>query len=161
MEKIICKSCGNETPGILSQCTHCGEDISADESMFWVEEPKERNVLASIYLWGLTILYGILTAAYFVTLFTEIGMLSRYEPMWSRFVGFIVSGATAAGFILLLRWMKAGYVLLMVLLVISLISCVIIRAEAVSIIAVLVGMGILNLVVYSKKNGKSLYSQLS
>lgn len=50
--------------------------------------------------------------AYFATIFTSKGLWSAYDPMYTRIYGFASSAILFFGYLILLRWKKMGFYIL-------------------------------------------------
>lgn len=163
-EMVLCPYCGKETPGNTTICQHCGGEFTlegTDGSSFYMEGVKDRNGFVGFYLWLGFILNTLMGLAYFATLFTRVGMMSAYEPMWSRFLGTLISCCTATGFWLLLKYKKVGFFLILGTATLTiLVNLGSVGATGASF-APLVLLGVLFAVLQIKKDGESCWSQLS
>ena len=112
VEMVLCPYCGKETPGNQTICKHCGGEFTIAESDGYsgqLEEIKERNGFVGFYLWLCLILNSLLCFVFFLTMFLPFCMFSAYDPMWSRIAGTVLTGCTAAGFWLLLKYKKIRF----------------------------------------------------
>ena len=162
-ELVICPYCGKETSGTQTTCQHCGGEFTlggADGSTAYLEDIKSRNGFVGFYLWLCFVINAIICFAYFITLFTDIGMTSAYEPMSSRFLGTFLSGCTAAGLWLLLKYKKLGFYLLIAAAILTVIININMGYLGISVVTPIVSIALLFSILQIKKDGKSCWSQL-
>lgn len=164
MEYVKCPSCGNETPGVLTRCKHCGEQLPKKQDFASPEvyQIKSRAGFTTFYLWLGIVLNSLMGIAYFVTIFTRIGLWSTYDPMYTRIYGFISSAILFYGYLSLMRWNKSGFYILILMAGISQIMNLVAGGTlSFSTFFPLFSVLILYAVLQIRKNGKSCWEQLS
>lgn len=164
MEFVKCPFCGKETPSALSQCKHCGESVTQNnvfESTLDIEA-KKRAGFTTFYLWLGLIVNTLMGVAYFATIFTRKGLWTASDPMYTRIYGFVSSVILFYGYLSLMRWNKSGFVILMVMAGVNLITNLTSGAPiSFATFFPCVSALILFAVLQIRKNGKSCWEQLS
>lgn len=161
MEYIKCPNCGGDTPSILSRCRNCGERIVKSQTALNVvkDSPKDRNGIVTFWLWLCIIVNSLLTIFWFCFLFSSVGLWSATpEPMSIRITTFICSILLTTGYIMLLKWLKSGFFLL---LGVGVVESILSGLTLAVIFAKMFPLLILYLVLQCSKNGKSCWELLS
>ena len=164
MEYVKCPSCGKDTPSALTRCKHCGEQLSKRQDNVSPEiyQIKSRAGFTTFYLRLGLVLNSLMGIAYFVTIFTRVGLWSAYDPMYSRIYGFVSSAILFYGYLSLIRWNKSGfYILILMAGVSQIINFVASSPLSFSTYLPFFSALILFAVLQIPKNGKSCWEQLS
>lgn len=164
MEYVKCPSCGNETPGVLTRCKHCGEKLPKrqDTAPSEVYRVKTRSGFTTFYLWLGLVLNSIMGIAYFATIFTRKGLWTAYDPMYTRIYGFVSSAILFYGYLSLMRWKKSGFYILIAMAGVNQIMNLLAGGPvSLSTFFPIVSAIILYAVLQIRKDGKSCWDQLS
>lgn len=119
MEFVKCTACGNEVPSNQPICGRCGKVLrdavfpppfqGGNASLF----PRVRKGFVSFYIWLGLVVNGMMSILYFISFFTRKGVMSGNEPMSSRIYGFLMSSLLLVGYLMVKRWKKNGFYLLL------------------------------------------------
>ena len=100
--------------------------------------------------------------AYFATIFTSKGLWSAYDPMYTRIYGFSSCAILFFGYLILLRWKKMGFYILIGMAGINQIINFVAGAPiSLSTFFPIISAIILYVVLQISKDGETCWDQLS
>jgi predicted nucleic acid-binding Zn ribbon protein len=180
---MFCINCGTELPDGSRFCSSCGEKNEKSELSFVEPQRRERHGFTSF--WLIFSLIGYVFSGFFIAFEHEI--LSRYWldsiksgvlyyplfavrlriPMkigmyWDQLILFSVVANIIgiAGLVLLLRWKKIGFPLIVISYIIGFVFASIFGMIVGSFFGSIIGIAIIYGILHLRKNGKTAWEQL-
>lgn len=151
---------------MLTRCQHCGkkrpQNYDQEAGDPEVYQARKRAGFTTFYLWFGLIVNTIIGLAYFATIFTRKGLWTAYDPMYTRVYGFVASAILVLGYLLLMRWKKSGFYVLIGMAAVTLMMNLF-SGETISFATFfpIISALILYAVLQIRKNGISCWEQLS
>lgn len=138
-----CKVCGNTMSIYATKCNNCG-----------TIEPHKRHPFITFWLWLGAIINGLLTVGYFLLLFSSKGLWTATpEPTLVRLFWLVGSVGLLIGYIMLIKWKKNGFYIVLVVGILNIITTICTVGFAVSIISSIIGLILLYGILNIKKDG--------
>jgi len=173
MEYRKCPHCGAQTPAALSRCKTCGHKVTdsvtfdynkgdyVDNNADPVAVPRTRNGFVGFWLWFCFICNALLSIAFFALFFSDKGLLSAVpEPIWVRAYMFSMSLLQAISFMMLIRWRKAGFYILVVTGIVNIALSAVVGLFLWGILYNVLPLLILYLILRIRSNGVSCWNNL-
>lgn len=141
-----CQKCGAELSLYAEFCRNCGTSNPHDLA---------RNKFVTFWIWLGIVVNAIATIGYFLLIFSSKGSFSAEpEPLYVRLLWLCTSAIVLTGYILLLKWHRIGFELIIVAVILSLF------AGGVSSIFSILGVIILYLILRIKKGDISYWDAM-
>lgn len=114
---------------------------------------QERNKFVSFWLWLGAIINVIFTIIYLLLLFSSKGLWSATpEPTWLRITWMLQSIILLTGYIMLIKWKKLGFYILVAMSILSIILNLFVNEISVATFSPIVSIVLLYFVLQLKKN---------